>query len=205
MSIRCKILQAVLILGATAAATPGIAQNLVFNPNFDTDMSGWTSPGVWDTLDVDGSSASGSATYLNTSAGMAGFLFVRQCITIDPGTVGYDLSAWTLVPSGQPATGYAQVGVAWYTDTQCADYLDFAELPPPSTLDAWVESSGSVYRPFTAQSVRISATNQKFGPGNFQVWADAFTLEANTSSIVFGDGFETGNPAAWSSVVPGPG
>jgi len=115
------------------------------------------------------------------------------------------VAAWTFVPSGQPTTGFARIDAVWYTDTQCKNYLTYTELPPPSTLEAWVKSSASVYRPYTAQSVRVSATNQKFGPGNFQVWADAFTFEANTFSIIFGDGFETGNPAAWSSVLPGPG
>ena len=198
------ILHAVLILLATAAASPGAAQNLIVNPNFDTDTSDWTGIGEWDIFDVDASPASGSASYINTSAGVAGFSVVLQCITIDPTAVGYDITAWTYVPSGQVAAGFARVDLAWYTDTLCNDYLTFSEFYPPGLFDTWERAGGPAFRPHTALSVRVSAVNQKLGPGSFQVYADAFSLEPNLSSMLFGDSFESGDPGAWSAVILGP-
>ena len=113
------VLSAVTILMVTIAASPAVAQNLVVNPNFDIDTSGWVGPGVWDMLDVDGSPTSGSATHVINSIGSAGFAFELQCVILDPMIVGYDFSVWTYVASGQTATGYARVDLVWYTDTLC--------------------------------------------------------------------------------------
>ena len=199
------ILQTVLILMVTAVAPPAIAQNLVVNPNFDTDPSGWTGPGVWDPLDVDNSPNSGSATYINTSAGTAGFAFVRQCITVDPTAIGYDIVARTYVPSGQAGTGFARVDLVWFTDSLCNDYLTYEEFLPPGLFDTWEQAGGPAFRPSTAQSVWVSAVNQKFDAGNFQVYVDALSLQPHVSStMIFGDGFDSGSQAAWSASVPGP-
>jgi hypothetical protein len=203
---RCPFaVHAALILAATAAALPGAAQNLVVNPNFDTDTTSWTGPGVWDTLDVDASPTSGSATYINASAGTAGFAFASQCITVDPAAVGYDLAARTYVPSGQAGSGVARVDVVWFTDALCTDYLTYSEFPPPGLFDTWEQAGGPSFRPSTALSARVSAVNQKYGVGSFQVFVDAVSLQPNLSSMIFGDGFDSGSQAAWSASFPGPG
>lgn len=197
------ILQTVLILMVTAVAPPAIAQNLVVNPNFDTDTMGWDGPGLHDTHDVDSSPTSGSSTYVNTSAGTAGFSFTRQCITLDAADVGYDASGWTYVASGQPATGYAKVSLLWYTDPMCASFLSAHSFPQSSVLDSWERSAGQIFKPHMAQSVNVSAVNQKFGPGDFQVFFDAMTFEPN-HDMIFGGSFESGSTAEWTAVVQGP-
>lgn len=197
------MINAVLILTMTAIAMPAIAQNLVVNPNFDVDTAGWDGPGVFDPHDVDSSPTSGSSTYINTSAGTAGFVFARQCIALDPADIGFDVSAWTYVASGQPAAGYSRVDLVWYTDTQCSAFLTSHSLPRSSVFDAWERSVGRVFVPHTTQSVRISAVNQKTETGEFQVSVDAVTLEPN-QTMIFGDSFETGSVDAWSAVSQGP-
>lgn len=197
------ILQTVLILMLTAVAPPAIAQNLIVNPNFDTDTMGWDGPGLHDTKDVDSSPTSGSSTYVITSAGTAGSIFARQCITLDQADVGYDASAWTFVASGQSATGYAKLGFYWYTDPLCTSFLSGQSFPQSSVLDSWERSAGQVFKPHMAQSVAVSAVNQKFGPGDFQVFFDAVTFEPN-HDMIFRGSFESGSAAEWTAVAQGP-
>ena len=197
------ILQTVLILIVTDVAPPAIAQNLVVNPNFDTVTMGWDGPGSHDANDVDFSPTSGSSTYVNTSAGTAGFFFASQCITLDQADVGFNASAWTYVASGQPATGYAGVSLIWYTDPMCASFLSAHSFPQSSVFDSWERSAGRLFKPHMAQSVIVSAVNQKIGPGDFQVFFDAVTLERD-HTMIFGSSFETGSVAEWTAVFQGP-
>lgn len=199
---RLRLIAAVVAVIASAAL-PAAAQNLVVNPGFDSTTVPWTGPGVWDSMDVAGSPSSGSATYTNTSAGSAGFAFIQQCITVDPLIVGYRISAWTYVASGQTAPGYARIDAVWFTDPACTDYLEYDEIYPAGQLDVWEEAGGVVFRPYTAQSVKIQGINQKTAAGDFQVFVDQFSMVDHPSPI-FGDSFETGTVGAWSSVAPGP-
>ena len=77
----------VLALGPGAAE----AQNLLANPDFDTDVTGWSGVGVWDPLDAFGSPSSGSATWINTQVG-GGANYLGQCVELTPSFEGYDLS-----------------------------------------------------------------------------------------------------------------
>ena len=62
------------------AATGASAQNLLVNPDFDTDVTtGWSGIGVWDPNDVFGSPTSGSATWINTWAS-GGAIYHTQCV-----------------------------------------------------------------------------------------------------------------------------
>jgi len=204
MSKYLTVLSAVMILIVTTAASPTVAQNLVVNPDFDIDTSGWSGPAAWDTLDVDGSTTSGSATYLITSVGASGAAFALQCVVLDPMIDGYDFSAWTYVASGQTATGFARADLWWYTDTLCDSFLSSAVFSNSSLFDVWEPSGGSAFTPPTALSVRVTAINQSFGDGDFQVYVDGFSLEPNLS-MIFGDSFESGTLDAWSTYVSGPG
>lgn len=202
---KCPIvLNAVVALVLSVAASPAVAQNLVVNPNLDTDTSGWeTSAFGWNMLDVDNSPMSGSTTYL--SFGNPGARNIQQCITLDPMIVGYDFSAWAYVPSGQVPDGFAGAALTWYNDTMCTGIgsIFTEEFRPFGSFDVWEQMGGAVFTPPTALSVRVLAFNLKLEAGNFQVYFDAFTLEPNPS-MIFGDSFENGTPAAWSGVVPGP-
>src|SRR5262245_5998747 len=79
---------AVTIGAALSIALPGVvmaAPNLLANPGFDTDLSGWTNPFSrmvnWSSLDAAGSAASGSAFAVNDIPGNGGTLIVlSQCV-----------------------------------------------------------------------------------------------------------------------------
>jgi hypothetical protein len=67
------------------------AQNLLVNPDFDTDLSGWSGIGSWSQLDAWGSPSSGSATWIN-SFPSGGAAYLDQCVELAPFFEGYDLS-----------------------------------------------------------------------------------------------------------------
>ena len=78
----------VIVVLASSGAS---AQNLLVNPDFDTDISGWSGVGVWNPLDAFGSPTSGSATWINTQVG-GGANYLEQCVELVPIFEGYDLS-----------------------------------------------------------------------------------------------------------------
>jgi hypothetical protein len=97
----------VRMIAGTAALLLGVlpagAQNLLTNPGFATDLSGW-SVGVtfvtatWQPLDATGQSNSGSASVTNTAQGLTNGL--SQCVPATGG-VPYDFGARIEVPPGQ--------------------------------------------------------------------------------------------------------
>ncbi|MGE5233129.1 MAG: hypothetical protein ACM3OB_03385 [Acidobacteriota bacterium] len=95
---------------------PASAQNLVVNPGFDHDLSGWAAtniPGLhttsWSPLDAAGSPSSGSLLADNVSSTATNPQVVAtQCIDTVPGQK-YWLRAKVFIPSGQGATGRALI------------------------------------------------------------------------------------------------
>ena len=104
--MRRSISSFVVVLAVTVfLATGASAQNLLVNPDFDTDViPGWDGLGVWDPMDAFGSPSSGSATWTNTFTS-GGAAYLQQCIEVPVFFEGFDLSGFSLVPSGQASTG----------------------------------------------------------------------------------------------------
>lgn len=186
---------AVLVLSPTSAA----AQNLVINPDFDVDVTtGWAGLGVWDLKDVNGSVASGSATWINNfTAGGAHYLV--QCIETPAFFEGFDLSGWTWVASGQAATGESYLNALFYSDPGCAGFISSAVTPGFSGFDSWVHLALSGWSPPGFASVQIGVVNSKTQAGDFQVFHDAIYFSPNPD-MIFGDGFETTDTSGWSAV-----
>jgi hypothetical protein len=120
---------------ATLAAAPAVrAQNVVQNPDFDTDVSNWST--VFPTIefafeplfDVDADPASGSmrvtSTQIDPGGPGSGGGSVVQCIPLEPDT-RYALEAFALVPSGQNRGAQPDVRLIWFTNDSCQD------CPPP--------------------------------------------------------------------------
>lgn len=93
------------------------AQNLVPNPRFDQNLSGWLlQPGnaVWDSADAGGSSTSGSLLAVPPADGvLAGAL--SGCFRATPGA--YDLEFKHYEPESGPGT--VTVFLRWYSDDSC--------------------------------------------------------------------------------------
>jgi hypothetical protein len=177
------------------------AQNLLVNPDFDTDLSGWSGPGVWDVPDAFGSSSSGSATWINTF-GAGGALYVMQCVELVPWIEGYDLAGYGFVPSSQPGSGYTYLSVAFFSDAGCSTYITGFSSAQSSVLDAWTLLSLTGWTPNGAASAQIAVANQKTSPGDFQVWGDAIFF-GRDPDVIFADGFQSGDTSEWTSSTDG--
>ena len=115
---------------ALLLTTPAFAANLLTNPNFDTNVSGWTSSNgsilsaEWNGIDADGSTASGSVTLRNSTdfANGAGPV-LQQCVPVTSGA-GYDLYGKFQIPGNQDRTGSLQPVVFFYAGPNCSgDFL----------------------------------------------------------------------------------
>lgn len=158
-------------LALLVSAGSASAQNLLTNPDFTTDLSGWNTFGAV----FDGSAGSptpGSAQFSGSIASTNSTIFVSlvQCATgIVPGNT-YDLSGQLRLTSA-PAGGTANVAVAWYSDAGCTTPLstDGANGVSGSTFQA---SSGSFVAPAGAAGA------------NFTVWiATSTTIGSFTGNL----------------------
>jgi hypothetical protein len=163
-----------------SSATP--AQNLLVNPDFDSDISGWSANVAWivgahDAEDVDEPSSSGSVLVENSrSSGGGNGLF--QCVLVSGDTL-YDTSIWIRIPLGQAMTGDASLRLFWFANPTCdfADYLTDHFFPIFTPSAAWTEIQESVDAPFGAQSVRFDLGVSKDDPGGtFETKFDAVYL-----------------------------
>ena len=97
------------------------------NRALDTDLIDWTPTvfgslqTVWDPLDADQSPTSGSVRSQNTHASI-NFVVIKQCVAVIGGA-SYALGARIQLPSGQPSTAFAGIGVTWLTTSVCTQSL----------------------------------------------------------------------------------
>ncbi|MEE4273109.1 MAG: hypothetical protein V2I67_15660 [Thermoanaerobaculales bacterium] len=198
-----RIVSAIAVLVLILVVPVGVeAQNLLVNPNFDTDASGWSGLGSWDPLDVDGSPSSGSATWLNDWPGSGGSMYFSQCIELVAPIEAFDLRAYIYIPGGQAGTGYASLAAWFYSDSACDDFIWSYGPPPASVLGVWQLAEDTDWAPNNAASVQIGLFNQESGTGDFRVYHDAVYFGPN-STMVFGDGFESSDTSQWSSTTSG--
>jgi hypothetical protein len=146
--MRPSIVIAAAILASPLAAE---AQNLLANPRFDTDISGWrfVSGWVnWSSDDAEGSTSSGSLRV----AGSCPMSRIAQCL---PATaVAYDLAFQARLH------GWPGLTLSFYISEDCTGVtipgLSFAPLSPPE----WAAFSGRALRPAEARSMEVLASAQ---------------------------------------------
>lgn len=188
-------------LVAILAASPAIAGNLLTNRDFDVDLSGWWSIGLWDPADATCLPGSGSVQWTNTEPSTAGAMFVRQCVELPAGGLpAFEARAWLHIPQGQTGAGYAQLGVWFYDGPGCDDSPISSNGQQLDVVGPWTE----VVLPVSAEhlvagSARVWVVNQKVGAGAFQVYADRLWFGP---PLLFEDAFEHGHLANWSSAQP---
>ena len=185
---------------ATFASTSAPSQNLLANGDFDTDLSGWSTPEVtptWSSFDVDGSAASGSAYFVNTKADAgARQAVIAQCIAItQPGAYIFGGAAYT--PTGQASTGYLVGG--YLVDLHHGDCSGGWSATGGffmQSLGAWTHyaTTGGFYQPLIVYSLNPEASifiefsiEKTEAGGSFGGYFDAAYLIRDT---VFIDGFD---------------
>ncbi len=183
------------------AVGPAGAQNLVVNPEFDTDMSGWGAfGGTWDPADWQGSPSSGSATRTMVTGGTSAPL-ADQCIDL-AGTPapGYAFSAQVYMPSGQAGTGHAYLSVGWFSSPGCIGWISGETSSEVTATGSWLEVADTIQPPPSAVSLHIGVYLWAQTGGGLQGYADHVVLAVPT---IFADGFESGHLGAWSDTTPG--
>jgi hypothetical protein len=199
--IRCIALALAVVSMPTAA----LGQNLVANPQFDSDVSDWATNATasieWSPADADGSPSSGSALVTNLSTTANDSTGAYQCVDGIMGEAPYRVAAEVMVPGGQVETGFAHLLVQWYSGPGCSGFLDLAVTPgvPTTTPDAWYAIHTFAVAPVGAQSARLRLSIWKNeDSGMLQSHFDNVELER----WIFVDGFESGDTSVWSGTVP---
>ncbi len=142
-----------------AVSTPAMAGNLLTNPDFDSDLAGWTGrvsgdapPPYWD----------GSLGYPTPGAAVAGAYltgqssYVEQCVDIASQSVDFVAYA-NIRQSGGGNSYYGEAALMFFGQVGCNGYLSQAFAKP-----RWVGNGSVVHRldayamPAGAQSVRVS-------------------------------------------------
>ena len=198
----------VLVLGTLGLLLPMpiMAQNLIQNPGFDSDLSGWVNPfgypAVWDSRDASNSASSGSTILTNTigNGGSTGIL--RQCLEVSEGSQ-IDASAMVYQASGQTGEGVGSFRFTFYSDTTCQNLISTTYYSSAfADFDTWFEVNKTATAPASTAAVLLYlAVSGQIQAEDFSAHFDDVVLTASSSPI-FADGFEIGNTSAWSSAVP---
>ena len=157
----------VLAVGSWSAA-----QNLLVNPDFDTDVAGWTTWGtdvsiVWNPEDAYGSPSSGSGEVINSYVGLASDLRAFQCVSVTGGAV-YQLRGKVLIPSGQPTLAGGLLIIWWYAEESCQGVVISTASSPLVVWpeDVWIEAAAPLSEaPIIARSAWSWLEADQLAPG----------------------------------------
>jgi len=191
----------ILVVLIIVAAGTADAQNLLTNPNFDTDLDGWGFSGVgsldWNPADVDGSASSGCARWSANS--YTGAQSIWQHVVSNPGY--HELSVYIYVPSAQIVAPQPTIQMSFYSTPDCAGGTrsGYVTSQPVTTFDSWVLVTISEHWAPTADCVGIDLRLGAPSGSESVAYFDAVTL---ITPIVFSDDFEAGDTRAWSASVP---
>jgi len=199
---QASLIMALCVVGGVSAW----AQNYVDNPDFDVGVAGWdvtTEASVtYSAVDADLDINSGSARVSNTAADAGNGRGMIQCIPVTvAGGGSYEYGGMMYLPTGQDRTGYAGIGLTWYTEAGCSGSI-VGDQPRSyqSTFGTWGAEDDTVVAPSGAVSVRFVAYASKAEAGG--------TLIAHFDNLffrlatLFSDGFESGDTGQWSSATP---
>jgi hypothetical protein len=163
--------QRLLSLLALLLAAPVGAANLLQNPSFQTNLSGWSTPfdsmAVWD---GSGRAAPGSAhatsTYVQGNAVPEAGIY--QCVPVIPGR-SYAFGASFFVPSNVAAEQQiaAVLIVNWYSDASCGGgFVDQTIYGLQVLRDTWFDSQRNAAAPAGSNSAyfAVSASGSFNGP-----------------------------------------
>ncbi len=166
------------------------AQNLLTNPTFETDISGWDNPysaqAAWQALDADGSSSSGSAILTNTLCNGGTSKMISQCLAVEEGDE-YAFSGKIHETSGQNGTGRGVLWVDVYSTTNCTGTrVDYARSLEAGAPDIWWDAAASSTAPSGAKSIWAHlAVNCENGSTSYAASFDntSLTITAGTANL----------------------
>ena len=208
-----RLVIVLLVVGFLWGGSLVWAQNLLTNPDFDTDVSGWTCSGIgtvlWSSLDVDGSPGSGSMQIDNEAVNPTGnsTIMCTQCVPLGTAPRVRLVAAALFAddPRFDP-DGSARIRIIFSDDVGCSNSVDFSEigilLTPPTPADEWwsVSTGWAVVPPTAthAEALLVSWADTYEEP--LRLHFDAVNLDVGVT--IFEDGFESTDVAWWSDAFP---
>jgi len=153
------------------------AANQLVNPNFTTDLSGWT-PDYWaiSWTGSEGNLGPGALRAVATSAGPPiGARAASQCTTAVDG-IAYDFGGAFKIEPSSTQTGAARLRVTWFSGAACSGTPTIGGNADPTSVAGWqalaVEDEVA---PAGTQSAMVELIQTVDGPGDFiAYWDDIF-------------------------------
>jgi hypothetical protein len=185
----------VLALVLLVVAVPVFAVNLLQNPSFAGNLTGWNlNPStVFDSSnDATGFPGSGSAKLPFAASGSSTTVAIDQCVVAGPGT--YTLGGKVLIPNGQSVGGSGIITVSFFSGTNCSTGLLFFDSVSTSTTGSFQTLSKSTVAPAGTQRAWVTGQNSAAGAGTHTV---------NYDDMVFDDGLAAPIPALGHAALIG--
>ena len=146
---------------------PDCQENLLMNGQFRANVAGWMPGGntnaiVWNSMDAQGSSGSGSARVVNMSPNAnPNVNGATQCLRLS-GAKTYTLSAQFFIPSGQQGQPGASLQAVAYPVNNCLGTGTVNNSPTStSPFNTWTLMTYTFSVPATTNSVRIRINSSK--------------------------------------------
>ena len=190
--LRVSIISLFMIVAPMAAG----AQNLLINPEFDSDLApGWTSVAggfTWTSDDWIGSPTSGSVHGFQTEFGA----FILQCVPVSDSTL-YSVGAQFRRVAGTGPT--AEIHLVFYSSTDCSGGTLGTNVFSGPMGTGWGAVQGSTIAPVGAQGVSVWLLMP------FHDWDDEVRIDhVQLVAGLFWDDFESQSPFSWDDVVGNP-
>lgn len=184
-----RILTCLALLALVPASTAAAQSNLLANPGFDDDLSGWNVPSSddseigWSSRDVAGSTASGSLRGRNVSDVVGDAVFLAsQCVDVEPGET-HTFGGWSFAPSGQDFIG-AFFQLRFYPEPGCTGGRLHQEVVNTGSITGrWVETLEEAAAPADANSAALLLHLSQAGGGSVsdtEVFLDRMILVAES-------------------------
>jgi hypothetical protein len=176
MRVGLSLVWFVCFLGSSS-----FAQNLVTNPDFDTDDSGWFQSVSHDpNRDVTNDAGSGSGLVVNTSANAGVGVTMVQCIDGVMAGSNYNYGGSVFLSRGEVSTtGFGMANVSWFSGAGCVNmnFLGGGPSTQATAIDAWTAIDNTSVAPAMAGSVALFGFIHKATAGG--------TLRGNWDAMFF--------------------
>jgi hypothetical protein len=149
---------ALALLATSAAATAALGPNLLTNPNFDTNLSGWTNVSSSTWIATDGAGEIGSGAVRMHHPGSLIGIRPTQCVAVTAG-VDYVGSALFRLSEASFPDGYVEI--IYFADSQCNEpILSSTDSESLYAVDRWTRVGVVTRAPAGAKSAafQINAT-----------------------------------------------
>jgi len=183
------------LLALVLIAGPAAAENLLQNPLFNTDLSGWSNYGAtpsWTSDDRYDSPTSGAMAIV---AGGDIPVGAAQCVTL-PGEGDYELGIDFVRAIGS-STAWAWISVGWYSGAACTGSLGF-DQDSTEASSGWQRLDHEWTAPGGSASARVAVYSQDTGAAPELHFDNAYF----GVPVIFEDGFESADISRWAAAEP---